>query len=121
MRIYRFAVIAVAALIVIAGTARPAVAQAVYTYSGHQFNLYSCGPNGDNTGTLTCAGGPAAYAHSSYVLGPPSHVTATLTLGSPLPANAPMQDVTGLPGFHLIMSDTRQTLTNADAIGLVAE
>jgi hypothetical protein len=121
MRMYRVPIIAVAALIAIAGTARPAAAQAVYMYSGHQFGLYSCGPNADNTATLTCPSGPLAYAHSSYVLGPPSHVTATLTLGNPLPANAPMQDVTGLPGFHLTMSDTRQTLTNADAVGLVAE
>jgi hypothetical protein len=115
--------IVLTAFVCLAGllTAQPASAQAVYTYSGHQFNLFSCGPNGDNTGTLTCASSPAARAHSSYVLEPPSFVTAMLTLGSPLPANSPMQDVTGLTGFHLTMSDTRQTLTNADAVGLVAE
>jgi hypothetical protein len=100
----------------------PAAAQAVYTYTGNPFTLFSCGPSIDGTGTVTgtllCAT-PGPNVNTSY-LGT-DRVTATLSLSSPLPANQALVDVRTFSGFALSMSDGRHTVTNAMAVGMFAE
>jgi hypothetical protein len=92
--------LAVACLWIIA-SGKPAAAQVSYLYNGNTFNLFSCGGN-----TLCSAPNPSntSYRTSNFV-------TAVLTLAEPLPPNLFMQDVTGHPGFRLIMADGHQMMT----------
>lgn len=99
--------------------AQPAFAQATYTYTGHPFTLFSCGPNADNTATMDCSTPAPTNPNTSYTA--TNFVSATLTLSSPLPANFAIQDVRTLAGFHLTMNDGQHTVTDADAVGMFAE
>lgn len=100
--------------------ARPAASRAaslaagaaptVYRYTGNPFTLFSCGAS-DASGT--CADPAPTNPYTSYTA--TDHITATLTLDSPLPANASMLDLKTLPGFQLTLSDGHQTLTQADS------
>jgi hypothetical protein len=83
-----------------------------YSYTGNNFQFFSCGPsNAPGGGTLGCLNQPApGNPLTSYIAS--DHVTATLTLSSPLAANLPFQDVKSLQGFSLTMSDGHQTLSS---------
>ena len=99
------------------------MAQATYTYTGHPFTLFSCGPffdttTGTVTGTLDCST-PGPNANTSYTAA--DFVSATLTLTSPLPANMALADVSTLAGFALSMNDGQHTVTNTQAVGMFAK
>lgn len=108
--------IAVAALATTA--ALPAAAQAVYSYSGNPFTLFSCGPSSTGIGTALCSTPAPTNPNTSYTA--TDVVTATLTLSSPLPASLALTDVRNHAGFQLSMSDGRHTVTHADAVGMFA-
>jgi hypothetical protein len=95
-----------------------AFAQATYSYTGHAFTLFSCGPNSTNTATVDCST-PGPNANTSYTA--TDHVTATLILASPLPANLAIQDVRTFAGFSLSMNDGQHTVTDLDQQGMFAE
>ena len=99
--------------LIIAALSPPASAQINYTYTGNPFTLFSCGPfidMGVVTGTLDCTtAGP--NANTSYKTG--DHVSATLTLTTPLGANLTLADVKSLPGFVLTLNDGEQTLSTS--------
>src|SRR6185437_8875586 len=85
-------------------------AQATYSYTGNPFMFFSCGPNADDTATMGCSGAPApGNTLTSYTA--TDHVTATLTLDSPLGPNFAYSDISGLPGFSLTLNDGQQTVT----------
>ena len=84
-----FAVSLAAACALVLGSARPAQAQAVYTYQGAPFEIFSL--------------------VSSYL--PGDAITITLTLDEPLEPNLPLQDISLRPGLRLVLSDGHQTLT----------
>ena len=85
-------------------------AQASYSYTGNSFVFFSCGPNGDDTATMACQGAPApANTLTSYTA--TDHVTATLTLDSPLGANFPYSDISNLSGFSLTLNDGEHTVS----------
>jgi len=99
---------------------RAAYAQTNYSYVGNAFVYFSCGPNPNGPGDIGCLNDPApGNPDTSYIA--TDHVTATLTLDSPLPANFSYSDVRALPGFHLTMNDGQHTVTNANAVGMFAE
>jgi hypothetical protein len=86
-----------------------AAAQATYSYTGNPFTFFSCGPNGADTATMACSGEPApGNTLTSYKA--TDHVTATLTLASPLGPNFAFADVRGLPGFALTLNDGEHTV-----------
>lgn len=87
-----------------------AAAPTVYRYTGNVFTLFSCGAS-DAGGA--CATPAPTNPYTSYTA--TDHITATLTLDSPLPANANGLDLKTLPGFQLSLSDGHQTLTQADS------
>ena len=93
--------------------------QATYTYTGHPFTLFSCGPSNPGPGTIDCSTPAPTNPDTSYTA--TDFVSATLTLSSPLAANLAFQDVSTLPGFQLSMNDGQQTLTNAQALGMFAQ
>jgi len=95
-----FAVSLAAACALVVVSARPAQAQAVYTYQGPAFELFS----------------PA----TSYL--PTDAITITLTIDEPLEPNLSLQDISLRPGLRLVMSDGNQSLTwslDDDSLGLV--
>src|SRR5258707_740981 len=95
-----------------------AVNLSTYQYTGKPFTLFSCGPSG-TVGTLDCPWGDSRIV-SSY--SPSDFVLATLKLSSPLAPNLNLQDVTGLPGFQLTISDGVQTFSTATSPpGVVAQ
>lgn len=87
---------------------QPAAAQVSYEYTGRPFTLFSCGPSGPGTGD--CPWGDPRIV-SSYT--PSDFVSATLKLSTALGPNLNFQDVSGLPGFQLTMSDGVQTFSTA--------
>jgi hypothetical protein len=95
---------------------RPAYAQTTYSYRGHNFNMFSCGPSGG--GVLDCSTpgpGQTTYTTAGYVYG-------TLTLSQPLAPNLSMQDVSQLPGFLLTLNDSQQTMVSSNpGMSVVAE
>ena len=94
--------------IALAGSVQPAAAQATYTYVGNGFTLFSCGLNSTSTGTINCSTPAPTNPNTSYTTA--DHVTATLTLANPLPANLSYQDVRTFAGFSLTMNDGHQTV-----------
>jgi hypothetical protein len=112
-------VLSAVALIGLALSSQAALAQTSYDYKGNPFNLFSCGPNEDNTATMDCSTPAPANTFTSYTA--TDFVSATLTLDSPLGANFTLQDVRTLPGFALIVNDGQHTVTNLDAVGMFAE
>ena len=82
----------------------------VYHYTGNPFTLFSCGAS---DGSGACPTPAPANTFTSYTA--TDHITATLTLDAPLPANASFLDLKTLPGFQLSLSDGHQTLTQADS------
>lgn len=99
--------------------AAPAAAQATYSYVGNPFTLFSCGPSSPGPGTILCSTPAPTNTLTSYTA--TDHVTATLVLADPLPANLPLQDVRTFAGFSLTMSDGQHTITDADQVGMFAE
>jgi hypothetical protein len=99
--------IAIAA-VALAASVQPAAAQATYTYVGNGFTLFSCGPNSSNTGTINCSTPAPTNPNTSYTTA--DHVTATLVLASPLPANLTYQDVRTFAGFSVTLNDGHQTV-----------
>jgi hypothetical protein len=100
----------------------PAAAQATYSYTGHPFTLFSCGPfidNGTVTGTSTCSTPAPTNQYTSYTA--TDHVTGTLALAAPLPANMAITDVRTFAGFQLSMNDGEHTVTDLDQQGMFAE
>ena len=113
-------------LIAIAGIAfvasvQSAAAQATYTYAGNGFTMFSCGPNSTNTGTISCTTPAPTNSNTSYTT--TDHVTATLLLDNPLPANLSYQDIHTFAGFSLSMSDGHQTVSTplSSGQGMFAE
>lgn len=100
-------------------TTLPAVAQAVYTYSGNPFTLFSCGPSSGGMGTALCSTPAPLNPNTSYTA--TDRVTATLTVASPLPPNLPLGDVRSYAGFRLTMSDVRHAVDDTMAVGMAAE
>ena len=107
------------ALVGLALWSPPVFAQATYNYSGNPFTLFSCGPSNPGPGTILCSTPSPANPLTSYTA--TDHVTATLTLATPLPANLAITDVRTSPGFALSMNDGQHTVTNSDAVGMFAE
>jgi hypothetical protein len=99
-------------------SARPAIAQATYTYHGNPFTLFSCGPAVPPPGDVLCST-PGPNSFTSYTAA--DFVSGTLTFTNPLPANMTLQDVTGLAGFQLILNDGQHTVTNAITAGLIVQ
>lgn len=97
----------------------PAFAQVTYTYTGHPFTLFSCGPSNPGPGTIDCSTPAPANPDTSYTA--TDFVSGTLTLSSPLPANLPYQDIRTFPGFQITLNDGQHTVTNAEALGWFAE
>lgn len=96
-----------------------ALAQATYTYTGNPFTLFSCGPSNPGPGTLDCSTPAPTNPDTSYTAS--NFVSGTLTFTNPLPANMPLQDVTGVPGFQLSLNDGQHTVTNTMAVGLIVQ
>jgi len=94
-----------------------AFAQATYSYTGRAFTLFSCGVN--EFGNTSDCSTPGPNANTSYTA--TDHVTATLILASPLPANLAIQDVSTFAGFSLSMNDGEHTVTDLDQHGMFAE
>ena len=92
----------------VAAMIAPAEAQVTYSYTGNPFTLFSCGPSGSG-GTLDCSTAAPANPDTSYTA--TDHVTATLTLDSPLGPNFTYSDISALPGFSLTLNDGHQTIT----------
>ena len=82
----------------------------VYHYTGNPFTLFSCGAF---DGSGACPTPAPSNPYTSYTV--TDHITATLSLDAPLPANASLLDLKTLPGFQLSLSDGHQTLTQADS------
>jgi len=99
-------------------SSQPAHAQAIYTYTGNPFTLFSCGPAVPPPGTLLCST-PGPNAFTSYTA--TNFVSGTLTFTNPLPANMSLQDVTGLAGFQLSLNDGQHTVTNTMTLGLIVQ
>jgi hypothetical protein len=99
-------------------SSQPARAQATYSYKGNPFTLFSCGPAVPPPGDVLCST-PGPNSFTSYTAS--NFVSGTLTFTNPLPANMPLQDVTGLPGFQLTLNDGQHTVTNAMTVGLVVQ
>ena len=88
---------------------------------GWSLDSSSCGgEGGPTTGVVVPSGANVSCTFNSSVAttNPPASlyttndfVKATLTFDQPLPANLHYQDVTGYPGYQLIMNDGHQTLT----------
>lgn len=89
--------------IAFAATGERAAAQAVYNYTGNPFNLFSCGPSSPGPGTIDCSTPSPTNPDTSYTA--TDHVTATLTLDSPLGPNFAYADISSLPGFSLTLND----------------
>lgn len=99
--------------------AMPAAAQAVYRYTGNPFTLFSCGPSIPGPGTVLCSTSAPTNPYTDYIA--TDAVSATLTLNAALPANRALADVSSLTGFQLSMSDGRHSVSNTDAIGMIAQ
>jgi len=112
--------IAIAAVALVAWV-QPAAAQVTYTYTGNGFTMFSCGPNSTNTGTINCSTPAPTNTHTSYTT--TDHVTATLVLDNPLPANMSYQDVRTFAGFSLTLNDGHQTVSTplSSGQGMFAE
>ncbi len=96
-------------LLALAGSA---FAQVSYQYTGNPFAYFSCGPSSPGPGTLGCFNDPApGNTLTSYKA--TDHISATLTLSVALAPNLTLQDVTGLAGYQLTMSDGEQTYSSA--------
>jgi hypothetical protein len=93
-----------------------ASAATVYDYQGNPFTLFSCGPNSNNTATVSCSLPAPGNPDTSYLA--TDLVSVSLSLDSPLPANLPFQDIRSFPGFQLTMHDGQQTLTSATAAAM---
>ncbi len=94
-------------------SARPAVAQ-VYQYQGNPFTSFSCGPSpSGNTGS--CSTPAPTNTYTSYLA--TDSVSATLTFTSPLGPNFSYADVSGRPGFQLILSDGHQVVSTPIGAG----
>jgi hypothetical protein len=98
-----------------AGMSERAAAQATYNYTGNNFTLFSCGPSSPGPGTLDCSTPAPTNPDTSYTA--TDHVTARLTLASPLGANFAFSDVHNLPGFSLTLSDGQQTVSTPVGAG----
>lgn len=92
-----------------------AAAQAVYTYTGHPFTLFSCGPSVPAPGTMDCTIPAPTNPNTSYTA--TDHVTATLTLESALGPNFAYADISSLPGFSLTLNDGHQTISTPLGLG----
>jgi hypothetical protein len=98
-----------------------AAAQATYSYTGNPFTFFSCGPNSDDTATKDCSADPApGNTLTSYTA--TDHVTATLTLDSPLGPNFAFSDIKNLSGFSLILDDGEHVVSTplSPGEGLIA-
>jgi hypothetical protein len=96
--------------------AQAAFAQTTYVYTGNPFTLFSCGLSSSGNGTKDCPNAPApGNPLTSYTA--TDHVTASLTVSSPLPPNLNYQDVTSFPGFQMSMNDGHQTLVTGTNSG----
>lgn len=118
------ATLATAVVGVLALPATSAFAQAVYTYTGNPFTLFSCGPSVDPntgavTGTLDCSTPAPTNPNTSYVV--TDRVTATLTFTNLLPASMPLTEISGLAGFQLTMNDGQHTVAYGDAVGRITK
>jgi hypothetical protein len=100
---------------------RAAAAHATYTYTGHPFTLFSCGPTADNSATLDCTTPAPANSFTSYDT--TDFVTATLVFDDPLGPNFPYGPIAGIPGFQLTLNDGQHTLSTplSPGAGLIAE
>jgi len=101
--------------LMIATLGASASAQVSYQYTGNPFTLFSCGPNADDTATMDCSTPAPANIHTSYTA--TNHVTATLTLATPLGPNFTFADVSTLPGFHLTLDDGQHTVSTPITAG----
>jgi len=105
----RAAVAFVTILFGLTAMSEPGAAQASYSYTGNAFTFFSCGPNADDTATVACSGDPApGNTLTSYKA--TDHVTATLTLDSPLGPNFAYSDIRNLSGFSLTLNDGEHTV-----------
>jgi hypothetical protein len=73
----------------------------VYSYLGNNFNLFTC------VDSYLCPDPDPLY--TSYSTS--DFVTAVITLSEPLPGNLNLEDIRGLPGFTLTMTDGHQVMT----------
>jgi hypothetical protein len=101
--------------LMIATLGASASAQATYQYQGNPFTFFSCGPNADDTATMDCSTPAPTNTHTSYTA--TDHVTATLTLDTPLGPNFPYSDVSTLPGFQLTLDDGQHTVSTPITAG----
>jgi len=90
-------------------SARPAAAQATYNYVGNPFTSFSCGVSSSGTGTVSCSTPALTNPYTSYTAA--NHVTATLALDNPLPANLAYQDIRTFAGFSLTLNDGQHTVS----------
>ena len=118
MRPLRTGVLGALALFGLVLSSQPAHAQATYTYTGNPFTLFSCGLAVPGPGTTLCST-PGPNGFTSYTAA--NFVSGTLTFTNPLPANMPLGDVTGLPGFQLSLNDGQHTVTNTITQGLIVQ
>jgi len=95
--------------LLIATLGASASAQATYQYHGNPFTLFSCGPNPNGPGSISCSTPYPTNTLTSYTA--TDHVSATLTLDSPLAPNFSYADISSLPGFHLTLDDGQHTVS----------
>jgi hypothetical protein len=95
-------------------SARPAHAQAVYTYRGNPFSTFSCGPNAEFPSTEVCETPAPTNPYTSYTAS--NFITITLTLNEALPANTTLccDQLVTRPGFSVVMNDGQQTIAWED-------
>jgi hypothetical protein len=103
------------AALMIATLGVSASAQATYQYHGNPFTLFSCGPNPNGPGSISCTTPSPTNPLTSYTA--TDHVSVTLTLDSPLGPNFPYSDISGLPGFHLAFDDGQHTASTPITAG----
>ena len=111
----RSGVVVAVALFGLVLASQPVGAQTNYSYTGNNFTLFSCGVNSTNDGTIDCSTPAPTNTHTSYTA--TNHVTATLTLDSPLGPNFAFADVRALPGFHLTLDDGQHTVSTPLSAG----